>query len=158
MHDTIDKNKEIPPVSISVVIATYYRHDTLKDVLSNFEKQTTVPEEFIIVDQTPEKDRPKGFYEGYDLNIKLFTPDQPSMPGSRNLGAKEAKEDYLLIIDDDIVFQENYVEMYKKVLSEEQADVINGGTTLKKELPKDWPWDIQDMDPVRFFLAAPNHQ
>ena len=149
--------KDFDSVTISVVIPTYYRHDVLKDVLKNFEKQTCIPEEFIVVDQTPIQDRPNNFYDDFKLNIKLIEPIEASAPIARNMGAQHAKNDFLLIIDDDIIFKDNYVEMYKKVLLEEHVDVINGGTTLKSELPNDWPWDISEMDPVRFFLAAPNH-
>ena len=61
---------------ISVVIATYYRHDTLKNVLKLFEEQTIIPDEFVIVDQTPNIDIPDKFYDNYNLNIKLVKPEK----------------------------------------------------------------------------------
>ena len=153
-----DRNSISEPDSVSVVIATYHRHDTLKNVLKLFEEQTTIPYEFIIVDQTPDSHIPNKFYDNFKLNIKLIKPKKPSMTGSRNIGAAEASGEYLLIIDDDILFEKDYVENYLKVLKEENVDVVNGGTTLEDKLPEDWPWPIEKLDPVRFFLAAPNHQ
>ena len=91
--------------AVSVVIATYYRHENLKDVLILFQQQSHIPEEIIIVDQTPEEDRPPNFYTNFDLNIKLINLDKPSRNLARNIGAREAKNPLLLMIDDDIVFK-----------------------------------------------------
>ena len=155
----MEKNKVVErSFNISVIIATYYRHDTLKNVLKLFEKQTVIPREFIIVDQTPDCDIPNKFYDDFTLNIKLIKPETPSMTGSRNLGAAEANGEYLLIIDDDIIFEKEYVENYVNIVNRERVDVVNGGTTLDDKLPQDWPWPIENLDPVRFFLAAPNHR
>ena len=143
---------------ISVVIASYYRHDCLSEVFDLFKKQTHVPDEIIVVDQTPLNDRPKNFYDDLDLNIQVINLDKPSRNLARNLGVSKAKYSIILMIDDDILFGDDFIEKHLQVMNDECVDVVNGATTLQDKLPEDWPWPTEDMDPVRFFLAAPNHQ
>ena len=142
---------------ISVVIASYYRHESLTDVFELFKNQTHIPDEIIIVDQTPMEDRPKNFYEKYDLNIHLINLEKPSRNLARNIGVSKAKNPLILMIDDDILFGNDFVEQHINVMLEENVDVVNGATTLRDSLPEEWPWDSKNMDPVRFFLAAPNY-
>lgn len=149
--------KEAATQKISVVIATYYRHEQLVTVFDLFNKQTHVPDEVIVVDQTPLQDRPKDFYKNTGLNIKIINLEEPSRNFARNIGVSNSTHPFILMIDDDIIFSEDFVEKHLEVMINENVDVVNGATTLKDSLPEEWPWDTKNMDPVRFFLAAPNH-
>ena len=147
--------------NISLIIPTYYRYDYLKQILRLVKEQTLVPHEVIIVDQTPLEDRPENFYTEYKKlhkDLKIFYLDQPSAPNARNFGAKKASGEILLIIDDDIIFNKDFVESHLKIMNEENVDVVNGATTLNEALPNKYPWEIQTMDPVRYFLGAPNYK
>ena len=92
-------------MKISVIISTYHRHDTLKSVLLAMKSQTHMPNEIIVIDQTPKKNIPKDFYVDFEkeLPIKIIQGVKPSMTVSRNHGIMVSKYEVLLIIDDDIV-------------------------------------------------------
>ena len=145
-------------MKISVIISTYYRHGSVKDVLLGMTTQTYQPDEIIIIDQTPKSNVPKDFYKKFKkkLPLKIITDIEPSMTGARNHGIMVAKNDALLIIDDDILFKDNFIESHKNIMINENVDVVNGATSLKPKIPKTYPWDIQNMDPIRYFLSAPN--
>ena len=144
---------------ISVIIPTYYRYEYLSDLLKQLCSQTISPLEIIIADQTPLKDRPPEFYRQFDNKIiKVIDVDKPSLTMPRNIAVREAKGDILLFLDDDIVIGNDFVESHIKVMEEERVDVVNGAVTLKDKLPEEYPWDVRGMDPVRFFLAAPNYR
>lgn len=151
--------KKSTSISLSFIIPTYYRYEYLKNIFELISIQTIAPKEIIVVDQTPEPDRPLGLYHNYSktlTNLKVYYLDKPSAPAARNFGADKATSDILLIIDDDIIFEKDFVESHLEVMQGENVDVVNGGITLQKELPDEYPWDISEMDPVRLFLGAPN--
>ena len=147
--------------SLSLIIPTYYRHEHLENIFELLSKQTVSPNEIIIVDQTPVEDRPYDFYENYKQEMEtlnVYFLEQPSAPAARNLGAEKANSEILLIIDDDILFEDDFIQAHLEVMESEHVDIVNGGTTMQDDLPDHYPWDIVDMDPVRFFLGAPNHK
>lgn len=145
--------------SISVIIPSFYRYETVNEELKLFSQQTILPDEILIIDQTPLEERKIFDIKKYpNLNIKLFFQDKPNACIARNFGAKKAKSKYLLIVDDDIVFKEDFIESHLMVMEDENVDVVNGGVTLKNKLPKKYPWNISYMDSVRFFLSAPNYE
>jgi len=144
--------------SISVIIPTYYRYEYLAEVLELLTEQTVTPYEVIIPDQTPERDRPEAFYKRYSekLNLKVIDIEKPSLTYPRNMAAKKATGDILIFLDDDIVFNTDFIEKHVAVMEEENVDVVNGATTRRDALPEEYPWDINHLDPVRYFLSAPN--
>lgn len=145
--------------TISVIIPSFYRYDSINEELRLFSEQTRVPDEIIIIDQTPVENRKTFDINKYkNLNIKLFYQDIPNACVARNYGAEKAKSEYLLIIDDDIIFNKNFIESHLDVMINNNVDVVNGGVTLADKLPEKYPWNINDMDPVRYFLGAPNHK
>ena len=79
-----------------------------------------------------------------------------SLSKPRNYAAEKSNGDILIFCDDDIVIKNDFIESHINVMLEENVDVVNGATTLKDKLPESYPWDITSLDPVRYFLSAPN--
>ena len=147
--------------TISLIIPTYYRYKYLDKIFNLINKQSVIPDEIIVVDQTPESDRPSNFYKNHckaNPNISIFYLQNPSAPNARNFGAKKSTSEVLLIIDDDIIFNKDFVESHLKVMNEQSVDVVNGAVSSKEFLKNEYPWDIRTMDPVRFFLGSPNYK
>ncbi|MBU1863738.1 MAG: glycosyltransferase [Candidatus Omnitrophica bacterium] len=144
---------------VSVIIPTYYRHTYLADLLTMLLRQTMMPFEVIVADQTPESDRPSNFYNTFKekMNLRVVDIEKPSLTYPRNKAAEMANGEILLFLDDDIVISSNFVESHMKVMEEENVDVVNGAVTRRESLPDAYPWDVKQFDPVRYFLAAPNH-
>ena len=145
---------------ISIIIPTYYRYDVLYNLLDQFSIQTMPPFEVLIIDQTPKQDRKDNIVSLYKdkLPIVYFVFNEPSLSKPRNYAAEKSNGEILIFCDDDIVIKEDFLESHVNTMVNENVDVVNGATTLKDELPELYPWDIKTMDPVRYFLAAPNHQ
>jgi len=148
------------PPTITVILPTFYRYKYLADVLNMLARQTRMADEIIVADQTPPADRPEGFYKQFSPELKMTVIDieKPSLTAPRNLAARKSKGDILLFLDDDIVVADDFVQMHLEVMEKEHVDVVNGATTLDDKLPEEYPWDVTVLDPVRFFLAAPNYK
>lgn len=143
---------------ISALIPTYYRYPDLYNLVTALLGQTIVPDEILVVDQTPIVDRPTNYDEWIlENNVTLINQPTPSQPLSRNLAALKAKHDLLLLLDDDIEIGDDYVESHLSVMSREGVDAVSGGTTTKDELPVDYPWKAEVLDPIRYISAAPNY-
>ena len=142
---------------ISVVIPTYRRHERLEALLEALRLQTFPPDEVVVVDQTPQADRPSGFYERFsDLPMVLIDLEYPSLSGSRNIGAKKAKGEYLLFLDDDMIIDDSLIGNHVKVMDNERVDVVYGAISTTGELPETYKRDTIRMDPLGFFLKSPN--
>ena len=145
------------PKLISVIIPTYYRYIQIERLLNDLLSQSILPHEIIVVDQTPKKEKPLNFYDNFIRNnVKVYYHNKASLSAPRNFAAKKAKTDLLLFLDDDIIISEDFIKNHLEVFSENDVDVVNGGVSLGNSLPDNYPWDINSMDPVRFFLASPN--
>lgn len=112
-------------MKVSVIIPTYNRQDDLKRCLASLMYQTVAPYEVVIVDDSDKVD-----IEQY---LKQMWGDPPVIPvrgvpcseivlryirhrGERslarceNLGVRHASGDIVLILDDDVVLDEHYIE------------------------------------------------
>ena len=147
-------------LSVSVIVPTYYRYDYLAEVLEKLCHQTIPPHEVIVPDQTPSDERPHGFYERFDkrITLNLLYVEQPSLTVPRNIAARKASGEILLFLDDDTVIPESLIEAHLRVMDRENVDVVNGAVSMNDTLPDRYPWDVTVLDPVRFFIAAPNYR
>ena len=97
---------------VSVVITTCNRNDYLLEALDSVYKQTLSASEVIVIDDGNTK---KEFIDNLILkysSIKYIKNEVPQGANySRNLGAKEAKGQYVAFMDDDDIWQENKLEV-----------------------------------------------
>ena len=146
---------------LSVIIPTYYRHSELKGILGCLEGQTMPPDEVIVVDQTPQEDRPPEFYRRYEesLPLRLVNLSRPSSTASRNVGARLARGEVLLFLDDKVMGQADLMESHLRVMDREHVDVVHGAIIINRdELPDRPPWhqQIRRLDPALIFMISAN--
>lgn len=102
-------------------------------LLKSIECQTVRPKEVLVV-------IPYGFtLPNYSIdNIKVIYTDK-GMVNQRQVGIEEASSDYLLVLDDDIAFPEDFIERMFDKMQKYNADAIspNGG-----KLPGRIPYGI----------------
>jgi GT2 family glycosyltransferase len=134
----IDQHAELQGDKISIVIPTYNRVDDLKDVLFSILKQTRLPTEVIIaddsenfrtedlIDQLRKSFSSKGAVLKYSHNTK-----RSSSSAARNRGMKYVTGHIVLFLDDDVILSKDYIEEILKIYKTYpnavgvQGDVIN---------------------------------
>lgn len=100
--------------SLTVIIPTKNRYDTLKNALRSICCQTVLPGEVIVVDQTP-------ISTGAQVNLNEFCPTgaridhvrNPSLSGgaaARNVALDRAHGDIVLFLDDDVTLHPDFIE------------------------------------------------
>jgi GalNAc5-diNAcBac-PP-undecaprenol beta-1,3-glucosyltransferase len=115
------------PKTVSVIITTHNRPDYLKESLAAVLKQTVLPKEVFVIDD--------GSSVSYEEVLKLFPREQfeyvkvPVASGAnaaRNLGISKSTSDIIAFLDDDDVWDENYLEQHIKV-HDDGADAVTCG-------------------------------
>lgn len=108
---------------ISVIIPTLNRPDSLRDTLTYYMKGNSIPNEFIIVDQSQDnklREETEDCLNILDKNIiqKYIYLKSPSLTKARNVGISNATNDIILLSDDDIrVYEDTINNLYLKMKS-----------------------------------------
>ena len=98
-------------LSISVIIVTLNRAESLKETLTSLVKQSRQPDEVIVVDNGS-RDNTKELTLSFSdrLNIKYIYEGQRGIPYARNTGIRNATTDIIAFIDDDCVADKNWLK------------------------------------------------
>ncbi len=112
-------------IKYSIVIATYNRYISLQELINRLTKQENNEElEIVIVDQT------ENYMEFSDSlsrqNITYIHSEVKGLSKSRNLGIQRAKGKYILIMDDDIMVETDYIRKLDEIVEKNECDVICG--------------------------------
>lgn len=110
-------------MKVSVVIPTRNRSACLRRLLLSILKQSILPNEVIVIDDSDGLET-KNLVEllsdrflGIGIKLRHIMPDGnlKSISKARNLGAKEAEGEIVIFLDDDVVIDENYIKEILKV-------------------------------------------
>ena len=98
-------------LSISVIIITRNRAESLKDTLTSLVKQSRQPDEVIVVDNGS-TDNSREITSNFTtrLNIKYVYEGQRGIPYARNTGIRLATKDIIAFIDDDCLADKNWLK------------------------------------------------
>ncbi|MCU0453799.1 MAG: glycosyltransferase [Bacteroidetes bacterium] len=99
--------RPVEPGLVSVIIPTYRRPASLRRLLEALAKQTYRACEIIIVDQSPETFR--GVPPGMPFPVTMLRSEVPNRSIAKNSGARIARGEWLLFMDDDVVPDEHLV-------------------------------------------------
>ena len=122
-----DFEKNIKQNNVSCVIATHNRDDFLKEAIKSVIQQSQPPEEIIIVNDIPnsqteitvEKIKKTTF-----IPIKYI---EHSMKGkgsiSKNLGASVCKSQYIAFLDDDDIWEKDYLREMMFLISHKKSKI-----------------------------------
>jgi len=109
---------------VSVIIPTLNRYKCLKDILADFERQDYKNFEVIVCDQSESFD--EGFYQGWDLEIKLIRQEEKALWLARNTGIKVANGEYIAFSEDDVRVDSDWLSQHLKCIDFFEADVSTG--------------------------------
>ena len=99
--------------TLDVVIPTLGRKAYLLDVLKDLEKQTVLPENVIIIEQNPNSTETELDYlynRDWPFKIKHQLIKQTGACNARNLALKALESTWCFLADDDIRFEETFLE------------------------------------------------
>jgi len=121
-------------IVLSTIIPTKDREKDLLECIDSISKQTVKPVEVLVIDdgQIPEavKEKIRNLLSKGSVAFKYFKKDKPGLAESRNLGAKEAKGEVILFLDDDVILENDYFEnllkVWKKRWGEEKFAGVSG--------------------------------
>jgi GT2 family glycosyltransferase len=98
---------------VSVIIVTYLRPDELRNCIESINDQSYLPAEIIVIDNGASiNDSAEKISK--ELNgivpVHYFQNSINSLPVARNMGVAQSKENYVLLVDDDVRLASNYIE------------------------------------------------
>jgi len=110
---------------ISIVIPTYNRKESLIRLLNSISNQSLAPSEIIVV-ASGYKESELEDLEKQNANIKIIH-SSPSVCKQRNIGISQAKSEYVLLCDDDIELEKNYLSsLLDYSQKHKEIDIITG--------------------------------
>lgn len=117
--------------TISVVIPTRNRLDSLNRTLVSISNQTCFPKEIIIVDSSDITLSKEQLV--LDTENLIIINSIPSVCLQRNIGIQKSSSDYIFLCDDDIEISENYIDELVTYLEASATENITSGLLLEKK-------------------------
>ncbi len=130
-------------MNFSLVVATLSRDFDLKNMFESILRQTVMPAEIILVDQS-DNDATEILCEEYGKNLsglKYVHQPEKSLVKARNRGIEESSGDIVCFTDDDVVLEPRYFEKLSAYFQDKQVGGVSGNVVIAKPLSG-----------VRFFL------
>lgn len=130
MSYNIPKASPYNNVKLSIIIPVYNRPDELDELLSSLCNQTYYHQDYEIIviedGSTLSSEQIVNRY-GYTLrNLRYIEIPNGGPSKARNIGAREARGEYLIILDSDVVLPEKYIEEVIRGLERTDADAFGG--------------------------------
>lgn len=127
-------------MKISIAIPTRNRSKSLANLLVSILRQTRLPEEVLIVDDSDTDETAKLARDNYfvflssEIILKHLRGNEENMSisAARNLGIAESSGEIIFLIDDDVILHKNYIEEILKIYEEYpmakgvQGYIVNG--------------------------------
>lgn len=123
----------------SVVIPMYNSAETIEDSLLSILKQTRYDliDEIVIVDDGSKDESVKVVEAFIEKNkcdkIKLIAKENGGAASARNVGIRNAKNEWIALLDADDTWSDNKIELQDKVL-ETHSDILSLGTNRDGEV------------------------
>lgn len=121
--------EEIDKLKVSVIIPTYMRGKELCRLLEQLLTQDRPADEILVINQTPEHEpETKGLLEclSKENKIRLFQQDMPHSTIARNHGIKESKGDILIVVDDDVLVEKDFIKAHLANYEDENISGVSG--------------------------------
>ena len=111
-------------MKISVVITTYNRPIFFNKAYESVLNQSVKPYEIIIINNGKVNYLNKDF-EKKKIKLRIFNNKKNLfIAKARNKGAKNSKGEYIAFLDDDDLWEKNYLKEAKKILKDKKVDII----------------------------------
>ena len=130
-------------MKVSIVIPTKDRDNDLIECIQSIANQTSLPKEVIVVDDgniiQDTSTKILDILNSKDVRFIYLKKDKPGTSRSRNLGAEKSSGDIVIILDDDVIIDEDYIEEILKVYEKFQMENLGGVGGIVKNLRSKYP-------------------
>lgn len=111
---------------VSVIMPVFNAAEYLLESINSILRQTLADIELICVNNgsTDNSQEILDYIAGKDDRVRLFYQSEPNQRAARNLGYKEAKGDYVYLIDSDDYLDNDALEKLVKIADENKADLL----------------------------------
>lgn len=111
----------------SIIVPVYNRPQEVEELLASLCQQTVKDFEVVIVEDGSSLPCEEVCHRfAHQLAIQYMVKPNGGPSAARNYGAKQAKGDYLLILDSDIIAPPTYIEEIQHELAREETDAFGG--------------------------------
>ena len=112
---------------VSLIIPTYNRERVLCDTIRYALKQDFGNYEILVIDQT-EKHSPETclFLQSLPEKVRIIHFFPASLPGARNRGVLEARGEIVLMIDDDVIIKEDFINQHLRYYQNPEVVCVTG--------------------------------
>jgi glycosyltransferase involved in cell wall biosynthesis len=138
--------------SVSVVIPTRNRKDSLLHTIESLYKQTCPVYEIIVIDASDVPLTKEELIRNDFVNFSLIH-SSPSVCAQRNTGIKKTKGEYIFLLDDDIVLDVNYIETILDFNKQNPEAVAVSGLVTEKNITGEWQYTFSEPSFFTFLWA-----
>lgn len=145
-------------MTYSILVATMNRPQAVAKLLETVEKQTFLPQELILVDQSPD-DITRKVCEAYQARIKArgqtfkyIRQETPSLVKARNRGIDESTGGIICFVDDDLILKEDYFQRIAAYFKDPSVGGVTGNVYVDNP-PEGWKWQMRKLI-MRLFLLS----
>lgn len=147
------------PPTLSVIIPTYNRCESLLRTLSSLNAQTYPPHAFelIIIDDGGNDGAERVAHESFAFPLRYARQDNSGDAAARNRGAEMSRTEFLLFLDDDITLDAFCLAKLVSALAARPQAIVTGNL-LTVPSPSAAPSPFHNLLPRIFPAAAPASQ
>ncbi|MBV9084596.1 MAG: glycosyltransferase family 2 protein [Acidobacteriaceae bacterium] len=127
--------------TVSAIIPTWNRADLLKQILPNLRSQTRVPEQIVVVDNGSSDDSLE-VARSLNADVVQFSENR-GFAAAVNEGIKRAWGDWILIVNNDVVLEPEWLEVLVRCAEQHGAAFATGKLLQSSQVPRiDGTWDM----------------
>ena len=140
-----------PAPTFSVIIAAYQAADTIGDALDSIRQQTVPPLEVVLCDDGSTDDLDAALAPYLD-EIVLVRQDNRGEGSAKNVAARAARGDFVVILDADDVYLPGRLEALRKLaqtrpdldILTSDAILVAAGRAVRKAYDHTWRFEVAD--------------
>lgn len=112
----------------SFIIPLYNRPEEIEELLYSLTKQNFSEKFEVVVVEDGSENNATAIVESYKdkLDIQYFLTENQGAGMARNYGMSQAKGDYFIVLDSDVLVPSNYLNKVDKALKENYTDAFGG--------------------------------
>lgn len=127
--------------TVSAIIPTWNRADLLQSILTNLKSQTRPPDQIIVVDNGS-ADTTASVIREHPVDVIAF-PENRGFAVAVNEGIKRASSDWVLIVNNDVMLEPQWLERLLASAEDENASFAVGKLLRPDDETKlDGSWDL----------------